>query len=155
METTSGEWRWGRTAHLPQHVLVVASRTEYDSAGWEEVKAMLVPGMYKLLTDPNIIGISAKLDEPHRIVWSTSAWPNYNDLERCVRTQIDWLTQASHRLQHNIRYRHNAYRMMRVKDLPLSWEQVETLVNRVREVSPLGADAFPELTKLLGLDQVS
>lgn len=148
------DWKWRQTADLPSQALVVASRTEYNADGWNEIKTMLVPSYYRLLGDPNVMGVACAMDERYRVLWSVSAFPDYPALERCIQEQMEWLRNAVEKLNHNIKLRHQAYRFVDVANLPLPWTEVEELVNTVREVSPLGADAFPKLSELLGMDPV-
>lgn len=145
------DWTWRSADELPTTALLVVGRTAYGESGWRAYGDMLVPSYYRLLGDPNVLGIAVRTDERERVAWSVTAWASYEALEACVRRQVAWLTDVAQRANIGGQLRHNAYRTVNTKDLPPSWAEVETMVLSVMTASPLGADAFPELSKALGI----
>lgn len=147
------EWQWTDSRPIPERVMVVASCTKYTEQGWENFNSVLTPAYFKFLESYEVLGLAVYLDETNRCSWGVSAWPNYEALEHFVLDQIKWLRETVDQLDLNNEYisRHNAYRMMNTTDLPLSWDRVQEIVQNVMDISPLGADAFPELSKMLGI----
>lgn len=145
------EWQWHDRKELPPRVLVVYGRTEYTHKGWNTLLKMLPEAYDQLVKDPHTLGIAMSLDMDTRVSWAVSVWRSYDELELWVDDQIEWLKSATQKLEDHICLRHNAYRMISRDDVPESWFQVEQVVEKVRKASPLGADAFPELSRLLGM----
>lgn len=148
--TTS--WQWRQESHTPSKVLVVVACTKYTPHGFEEIEEMLLPAYYRMLGDPRCHGLAARLNRQRHAVWSQSAWSDYDALEGFVYDQIDWLKSATIRVKHDIITRHNAYRIVPSGELPFSWTKVEKMLDEVRRISPMGADAFPELSKALDME---
>jgi hypothetical protein len=152
--TSEFPWEWRQTLDLPQKVLAVYSRTEYNKEGWEEIVSMHDSMCNRALGDPNVLGLASLLDVQNHCTWGVSAWCDYDHLEGFVENQIQWLTGLVDQVLPKMVRRHNAYRFVSTADFPLDWDHVKQVVGEVQRVSPLGADCFPELSKALGIEPV-
>lgn len=142
-------WRTTQSSLLPYRAMVSMGRTEYPSGTVQKILPAVEHGLYRALGDPNMIGIEVWVEGD--VVWSVMAWPDYDAMERFLTNQIDWMTELVHEVEPMMSLRHNAYRIVPTRDLPLAPEKVKNILYSVQEISPLGADAFPELSRQLGM----
>jgi hypothetical protein len=142
-------WEWRQNVRLPKKALVVATRAEYTPEGWEALTSVATPAYARFLANPHVLGLALYHDEKNLVSWGLIAWSSYDALEQFIDEEMEWAAQQveKYNLNSGVIRRHNAYRIMKTRDLPLTWEQVAEMVAEVMRVSPLGADAFSELTK--------
>jgi hypothetical protein len=145
------DWHWRPGTAIPRTALVVAGRTEYTPEGWRLMETLVDPVLNRMMDDPNVLGAATMFQPEYHTIWNVTAWESYAALEMFVIRQISWLKDLAEYVMPEINLRHNAYRVLPTEELPLDWYEVEMLVEKVRAASPLGADAFPELSRMLGL----
>lgn len=148
-------WKWRPGGSRPDQALVVCSRTQYAAEHWDKIRHTLEPAHSRILNDPRVLGLAVRVDDDEHVTWSESAWPDYDTLKSYVCDQVEWLSRLAQDLKPDIVQRHNAYRIVEISEVPFPWRRVCAIVENVRKISPLEADAFPELSKALGLTSVT
>ena len=122
-----------------QPLLLVVSRVKASEGDLTRFTNYMPHVREQLCKSKGLVGVSMRVLEEESELWSVSVWEDFDSVQTFLTTGPHG--RAREHLSDMVDLPHFAYHWFVFDDLttmPLSWEEVEGIIKRVDQVTPLG-----------------